>query len=85
MRFINCGVIRELGIDFTPCCGSCHEDKEDGYDDEMCGIYLDDVDLGVKWEDGRLVGSLCCAVNNEVDWESEDVKKKLLKYLRGNA
>lgn len=85
MNFITCETVKELGIAEVHCCASCHDDHEDGYDDEMFGIYLDQLDPTVKWEDARLVGSLCCGVSNAVDLESGIVKKKLLDYVWGTV
>lgn len=83
MNFITCETIKELGIAEVHCCTSCHDDHNDGYDDEMFGIYLDQLDTTVPWNDARLVGSLCCGGSNAVDLESGIVKKKLLDYVWG--
>lgn len=63
--WISCQKLREAGITTVKCCGSCHDDADDGWDWEMCGIYENDVLEGGDWL--KLIGGVCCAVSNALE------------------
>lgn len=57
-----------------PCCGSCHDDENEGYGT----LYIENVDVGP----GIAVGvRSCCAKQERVDQRVE----KLIARLGGNG